>query len=80
MKLSVRDMAMMALGAEANKYFIPVKSIVGIKPTWDEEDEKMSARFAVCLVNYYHDGIMTRKEYKEVRDWLKSLKEKMKGE
>lgn len=47
------------------------------KPEWSEEDEKMFARFAACLGYHYNDCIMTRKEYEEARNWLKSLKDRV---
>ena len=75
---------MMALGAEANKYFIPVKYIVNAKPVWSEEDEYLldetvqhleeliridKAKHCACDVQYYQRDI----------DWLKSLKDRIGG-
>ena len=47
------------------------------KNAWSEDDEKMRTRCAACLGYHYHDGMMTRKEYEEAYNWLKSLKERV---
>ena len=81
---ALRGKSMMALGAEANKYFIPVKYIVNAKPVWSEEDEYLldetvqhleeliridKAKHCACDVQYYQRDI----------DWLKSLKDRIGG-
>ena len=78
---ALRGMSMMALGAEANKYFIPVKSIVGIKPTWSEEDEKIISDAEVwldTLCDYLKDSSSAYiSNVRVIISKLKSLKDRV---
>lgn len=50
------------------------------KPAWSEEDEKLYTWCASAIQTRYNDGLFTMDEYRETSLWLKSLKERMKGE
>ena len=77
---ALRGMSMMALGAEANKYFIPVKRIVDVKHAWSEEDEDMIQALNACIdaviksgmnyISFDSKSILIGK----VKNWLKSLR------
>ena len=57
--------------------------LIGIKkqnPAWSEEDEKLYTWCASAIQTRYNDGLFTMDEYRETSLWLKSLKERMKGE
>ena len=69
-----RGMNMMALGAEANEYFIPVKCIVGIKPAWSEEDENHIQHISDFIMrNRVGDTDAIYRLEQDIK-WLKSLR------
>ena len=80
---ALRGMSMMALGAEANKYFIPVKRIVDVKHAWSEEDEDMIQALNVCIdaviksgmnyISFDSKSILIGK----IKNWLRTLKDRV---
>ena len=60
----------------------PTKSAIFSKqkPAWSEEDEQMFTLCASSVKTRYNDGLLTYNEYEQASLWLKSLKERMKGE
>ena len=50
------------------------------KPAWSEEDEISYTFCASAIKTRYNDGLFTTAEYIKTSLWLKSLKERMKGE
>lgn len=77
---ALRGKSMMALGAEANKYFIPVKCIVNVSPAWSEEDEIRLDRICKTLWKNRNGDTDEIFQQEQDVDWLKSLKERMGGE
>ena len=50
------------------------------KQEWSEKDEKLYTWCASAIQTRYNDGLFTMDEYRETSLWLKSLKERLKGE
>jgi hypothetical protein len=73
--LALRGMSMMALGVNANEYFIPVKRIVDVRPAWGEEDEKMYQE----TIDWFEKkcfpyALESENPARESIKWLKSIK------
>ena len=78
---ALNGMNMMALGVEANEYFIPVKSIVDISGSaWSEEDEKtLNEIFSVAARASLRKNTLFEKSYDYIKwqNWLKSLRDRV---
>lgn len=80
---ALRGMSMMALGVEANEYFIPVKCIVDDRHAWSEEDEEAIGMAIIALEDMYDEDAPNTTyggynlPFNKAAERLKSLKDRV---
>ena len=66
--------------SKQDEWMLIGQNIVEQKNAWSKEDERMFTLCASSVKTRYNDGLLTYNEYEQASLWLKSLKDRMKGE